>query len=114
MATTISQAALADDPRLKRLLDAIVSGVKPDAIYLFGSRARGHEHADSDYDLLVVLPDETPREHRDPVWLYRFAQQSRVAADIVPCSRTGFDRYKDEVGTLIYEATHFGVKVHGR
>jgi len=114
MATTISEATLADDPRLKRLLDAIVSGVNPDAIYLFGSRARGQEHPDSDYDLLVVLPDETPKDHRDPVWLYRFARQVRVPADIVPCSRTGFERYKNEVGTLTYEAAHFGVKVHGR
>lgn len=38
---------------------------RPDRIYLFGSAARGDAAPDSDYDFMVVLPDDTPREIRD-------------------------------------------------
>ena len=33
-------------------------------IYLFGSRARGDDGPDSDYDLLVVVPDGVAPEAR--------------------------------------------------
>ncbi len=48
------------DPRLERLLDAVVSALNPRAVYLFGSRAEGRERPDSDYDLMVVVPDDAP------------------------------------------------------
>lgn len=42
--------------RLLRLLDLLVELHAPRRIILFGSRARGDFHADSDYDLCVVDP----------------------------------------------------------
>jgi predicted nucleotidyltransferase len=39
---------------VRRLVDAY----QPERIYLFGSWARGEQNADSDYDLLVVVPDD--------------------------------------------------------
>jgi predicted nucleotidyltransferase len=35
----------------------IVERAKPKRIILFGSRARGEAHKDSDLDLLVIIPD---------------------------------------------------------
>jgi predicted nucleotidyltransferase len=44
-----------------RLLEAIVvrlvAELQPDRIYLFGSRARGDGDSESDYDLLVIVPE---------------------------------------------------------
>ena len=34
------------------------AGAKPESIVLFGSTARGDSRADSDIDVLVVIPDE--------------------------------------------------------
>ena len=49
-------------------LDDIVERLKhaydPERIYLFGSRARGDEGPDSDFDFLVVVPDDASRERR--------------------------------------------------
>ncbi len=50
------------DENLAKLLERIVPALAPEAVYLFGSRAGGASRRDSDYDLLVVVPDDTPRE----------------------------------------------------
>jgi hypothetical protein len=42
------------------LRDRLVAILKPRTIWLFGSRARGDAREDSDFDLLVVLPDGLP------------------------------------------------------
>src|SRR5580704_17929811 len=42
------------------LRDRLVVALKPRAIWHFGSRARGDARGDSDFDLLVVLPDGLP------------------------------------------------------
>jgi predicted nucleotidyltransferase len=52
-----------DDPILKRFraaLDAIY-GDRIERVVLFGSRARGDAHADSDYDVAVFLKDFADR-----------------------------------------------------
>ena len=101
------------DPNLDRLLDAIVPAMAAEAVYLFGSRARGDAHEDSDYDLLVIVPDDFPRERMAPMETHALAQKARVAADIIPCRRSRFEDTKDKVGTLSYEATKLGRLVYG-
>jgi predicted nucleotidyltransferase len=49
---------------LDRAIGRIVDAMRPEAIYLFGSHARGDAGADSDYDLLVIVPDDTPNGMR--------------------------------------------------
>ncbi len=46
---------------IDRLVDGIVRVVHPLSIILFGSAARGDTGSDSDLDVLVVMPDGTPR-----------------------------------------------------
>ena len=98
----------------KRLLEAIVARWNPNQIWLFGSRARGTQTSDSDWDLLVVVPDETPESTLTPEIAWRLRVDGGVAADIVPCSFSDFAEYRDVVNTLSYEAAHHGVLVYGR
>lgn len=44
------------DEILAEMVQTIVREVDPERIYLFGSRARRNERADSDVDLLIVNP----------------------------------------------------------
>ncbi len=48
------------DPRLAEVVRRLVAVFAPERVYLFGSRARGEESPDSDYDLMLVLPDDAP------------------------------------------------------
>jgi HEPN domain-containing protein/predicted nucleotidyltransferase len=48
------------NPRVETLVQRLVHEFQPVYIYLFGSRARGDETDDSDYDFMVILPDSAP------------------------------------------------------
>ena len=50
------------DPTLSEIVRRLVDAYCPERIYLFGSRARGDAGAGSDYDLLLVVPDDAPAE----------------------------------------------------
>jgi HEPN domain-containing protein/predicted nucleotidyltransferase len=55
-----------NDPRLDTLVGSMVDRIRPELILLFGSRARGDAHEDSDYDLMIVVHDgEDPESCRD-------------------------------------------------
>jgi predicted nucleotidyltransferase len=55
--------AALDDPILKRFRAALdrIYGERIERVVLFGSRARGDAHEDSDYDIAVFLKDLTDR-----------------------------------------------------
>ena len=86
--------------RLQRLVDRVVERMRPEAVWLIGSRAEHRARPDSDYDLLVVMPDGTPVADLDPVKAWEVARGLEVPADIVPCTRTEFEEEKGEIDTL--------------
>jgi predicted nucleotidyltransferase len=55
--------ATLDDPILKRFRNALdqIYGDRIERVVLFGSRARGDAHDDSDYDIAIFLKDLTDR-----------------------------------------------------
>lgn len=101
------------DERIGALIERIVPALAPEAIYLFGSRGRGDARSDSDYDLLVVVPDDTPREKLCLTSTYRLGRGIGIPADVIACRRRWFERSRNQVGTLSYKAVHEGVLVHG-
>ena len=56
----LDQNLLPGDIELLKQCKAAITDILPDAeIILYGSRARGDAHPDSDYDLLVLTDQET-------------------------------------------------------
>lgn len=107
--------AIPRDPNLQTLLDRIVDAYDPERVYLFGSRATGTAHADSDYDLLVVVPDDTPRDMLGPVAAWnRVVRGTGIAADVFPCRRRTFETTKDDIGSVTHAAVHQGRVIYGR
>ncbi|MEI7875117.1 MAG: nucleotidyltransferase domain-containing protein [Alphaproteobacteria bacterium] len=98
---------------LDRAIARVVETMRPEAIYLFGSRARGDAAADSDYDLLVIVADDAPLSSRSLDATTRVARDPGVPLDIVPCRRSVFERKRDRIGTLSYTAAHEGRLVYG-
>ena len=47
--------SVGEDATLRRIVDTIVEALDPEQVILFGSRARGDEAAQSDYDICVVM-----------------------------------------------------------
>lgn len=53
------------DPILNDMVQRLVGAYQPERIYLFGSRARGDARPESDYDLLVVVPESASPGQRE-------------------------------------------------
>jgi len=101
------------DP-IRRLLESIVRRWNPHEIWLFGSRARGEATPESDWDLLVIVPDDVTSEDRDPMEIYRAKTGMGVPSDVVLFTRAEFIDDRDTTNTLPYEVSIRGVRVYER
>ena len=79
------------DPALGRIIRVLVAAYEPEQIFLFGSRARGDAGPDSDYDLLLVVPDHAPPERKRSKLAYRVLWGTGTAADVLVWTRSDFD-----------------------
>ena len=75
---------------LAEVVRRLVSAYAPEQIYLFGSAARGDDTRDSDYDLLIVVPDGTPEALRSSRRAYEALWGLRVAVDALVWTRSAF------------------------
>jgi predicted nucleotidyltransferase len=87
----IFKTPAAGDPALAEAVLRLVQAYNPDRIYLFGSVARGDAGADSDYDLLLVVPDDAPPEKRRSRLAYEALRGTGTAADVLVCTRSYFE-----------------------
>lgn len=97
------------DEVVRRLVDAF----QPERIYLFGSRARGDHHQDSDYDILIVLREPDTPTHEQTVEAYRVARGMGVPVDVLIWSRKEFDRQAPVISSLPETVLYEGRLVYG-
>ena len=105
---------LETDSYLRKVVECLVTEYHPEEIYLFGSKARGDERANSDYDLLVVVRHKPDWKEKKRVHQVLWRAGLRKAMDIVLFSKEGFDARIDvktslpsavvEEGKLLYAA----------
>ncbi len=82
-------------------------------ILLFGSRVRGDSRADSDYDVLAVLP-----HHLGPKERLRLATRCRqrlaqagLDVDVLVKSPDEIRDYHDKRGSIVHEAFNSGIRL---
>ena len=96
---------------LQGVTETIRARVHPEKIILFGSRARNEARANSDIDLLVVLP--TQDKGKTALDIRMGLEDLPVAIDVVVCSPQEFRRYRDVPGTVIKPAWREGRYLYG-
>ncbi len=81
-----------DDPVLREVVQRLVRAYLPERIYLFGSKARGQSGPDSDYDLMVLVPDDAPPDRRRSRLAYESLWGTGVAADVLVWTKGAFEK----------------------
>jgi predicted nucleotidyltransferase len=110
MAGTVIQDSL-----LPEIVRRIVEAVDPDKIILFGSRARGDNRPDSDFDLLVIKPSQEAK-HRRAVPILRSLWGMDAPIDVVWYTPEEFEDWSGirthlvgrvlREGRVLHEKTH--------
>lgn len=81
----------AGDPILAEVVHRLRDLYRPERIYLFGSTARGESGPDSDYDLMVIVSDDTPAHFRDSGKAYKAIWRLGVASDVLVWTHSDFE-----------------------
>jgi predicted nucleotidyltransferase len=97
-----------------RFIDRIIEVLHPEEIWLFGSRARGTHHPDSDWDLMAVLPNDAPDTLLDIVEVWRLLKDLRLQrVEVFPVRRRDFEEGRHLLGTLSQIVTSEGRPIYG-
>ncbi len=111
----IPEGTLSSDEYLNRMVAFLIKQYRPVWIYLFGSKARGEDTPDSDYDMLVVVPKKVTWKYRKKVHRAKWEAGLRQATDILLWTKRSFENQLTvkcslpstvvAEGKLLYEAT---------
>jgi predicted nucleotidyltransferase len=80
-----------ENAELKEVVERLVQAYQPESVYLFESMARGDAGPDSDYDLLLVVPDDAPQERRRSRLAYQVLRGTGIAVDVLVCTHSYFE-----------------------
>jgi uncharacterized protein len=100
---------------LARVVSAIVAAIGPDAVVLFGSRARGDAGQDSDFDLAIIVPDGAQRR-RAAMRAYESiarVEGRTVGVDIVALTPAIIAAERGLAGSIARAVVREGVPVYG-
>ena len=87
---------------LHSIVRKIVDSVNPIKIILFGSKSRGNENQESDYDILVIMPEGTHRRNTSKL-LYKKIADTGLPVDIIVATPNDIEKHKNNIG-LIYRS----------
>lgn len=81
----------AREPVLTEIVRRLVEVYEPERVYLFGSAARGEGGPQSDYDIVLVMPDDAPPELLRAGRAYEALWGIGTAVDVLVWTRSAFE-----------------------
>src|SRR5947209_4800950 len=97
---TLPRLAEAQVDDLARIVARIVETLNPERVFVFGSQARGEATADSDIDLLVVVPPTEEPSYRLAQRAYHSLHHYLTPLDIVVIPKDEFERRSNARASL--------------
>jgi len=89
-----------EDQLLAEMVRRLVSAFKPERLYLYGSRARGDQGPDSDYDLLmVVTTSDLPRYRREQL-AFRVLCGIGASKEVIVLTHQEFEAKREVICSL--------------
>jgi predicted nucleotidyltransferase len=96
---------------LDDLVQRVVQAVHPRRILLFGSAARGQIGANSDLDLLVIMPDGVHRR-RTAQTIYRSLSGLGIAKDVVVVTESDVREHGGNPSLVLFPALREGMEIY--
>jgi predicted nucleotidyltransferase len=105
---------LTDEDRraLRPIVERLIAAYQPERIYLFGSKARGDYGPDSDFDLMVVVPDDASPVRKRSRLAYEVLRGTGTAADVLVWTRSAFESRLHLVASLPATVLREGKLLH--
>jgi predicted nucleotidyltransferase len=110
-----------DNEKLEKIKEIILDecgkvGVVVDRIILFGSRARGDNRDDSDFDIYVVVDNELEFSDMMNIFLKikRGLAKLHISNDVIIRSRDIFEKNKTCIGFISYYVNKEGMDIWKR
>ncbi|HMV43663.1 MAG TPA: nucleotidyltransferase domain-containing protein [Leptospiraceae bacterium] len=112
----INQAITLNDETVIKFKNLVYKLEAPvNRIYLFGSRAKGNQSLESDYDFLVLLNNindgELMKKYRRTIVLNAHKEIPDVPFDILVKNLEEFEAYKMQMNTLYNEIFKDGIEI---
>lgn len=98
---------------ITEIVRRISTQFNPDKIILFGSYARNEAHANSDADVLVIMPVQGSRR-RQATLIDQALMGVDLPADIFVVTPQELERDREQIGTLIHPALKEGKVLYER
>ena len=110
--STLSAAPTERDPVLTEIVRRLVAAYEPERVYLFGSAARGDTNPNSDFDMLVVVPDDAPPDRLRSRRAYEALWGLGAAVDVIVTRRGAFEARAGVPTSLPATVLEEGVLLH--
>ena len=108
------RSSAADPETLDEIVALLISRFQPERIYLFGSRARGDAHRDSDYDLLIEvesLPEGLLLTRQGMMWLTEFPG---IEVQVHVRKPGALEQRKDDLWRVDWDVVREGRQIYSR
>lgn len=102
-----------DEGLVRDILRRIVDAAQPEKVILFGSRARGDAHPNSDYDLLVIKQSDEPR-YRRSASLYVALADLPVEVEVMVYTPQEVEEWSQVPQAFITTAVREGAMIYER
>ena len=106
------RTATAEDPVLSEIVRRLVQAYEPERLYLFGSAARGESGPGSDYDVLMVVPDDAAPDRVRARLAYEVLWGIGTAVDVLVWRRSAFDARAEVPTSLSAVVLREGILLH--
>jgi uncharacterized protein len=110
--TALSAGPAERDPVVTEIVRRLVAAYDPERVYLFGSAARGETGANSDFDVLVIVPDDASPDRLRSRRAYEALWGLGAAVDVLVTRHEAFEARTAVPTSLPARVLEEGVLLH--
>lgn len=94
------------EEKVMAALERLIAAADPVRIVAFGSRAKGTAREDSDLDLAVILPGDSPRPAAS---LWRAVSGLGLSVDLIVANETLHQRFSHSINSVHHDIADEGI-----